>query len=208
MIHAVFGYRSAGCTQPAYSDGGGSDTTVQNRTLCDFALWAGLAVRVSLTSSAGAHALRDVLHRYRPTRALSGPPAWQGGFGLDTRQIRRTVIVALWGLTCTVAPSDAAIYRADVMDGALIGAAVLQQRLELTAVRSLGPFAFFVEAFEDFVALPTAGPRRSAAPTAAAGEERRPLVVSVSNSDGDYPVRRSAFAEIPVVFVGVDSRSF
>ena len=33
---------------------------------------------------------------------------------------------------------------------------VLQQRLELTAVRGLGALAFLVEAFEDLVALPTA----------------------------------------------------
>jgi hypothetical protein len=44
----------------------------------------------------------------------------------------------------------------DEVDLALVCAAVLQQRLELTAVRSLGALAFFVEAFEDLVALPTA----------------------------------------------------
>ena len=42
------------------------------------------------------------------------------------------------------------------VDLALVCAAVLQQRLELTAVRGLGALAFFVEAFEDLVALPTA----------------------------------------------------
>jgi hypothetical protein len=35
-------------------------------------------------------------------------------------------------------------------------AAVLQQCLELTAVRGLGALAFFVEAFEDLVALTAA----------------------------------------------------
>ena len=34
--------------------------------------------------------------------------------------------------------------------------AVLQQRLELTAVRGLGALAFLVKAFEDLVALPAA----------------------------------------------------
>jgi hypothetical protein len=44
----------------------------------------------------------------------------------------------------------------DKVNLALVCAAVLQQRLELTAVRGLGALAFFVEAFEDLVALPTA----------------------------------------------------
>ncbi len=44
----------------------------------------------------------------------------------------------------------------DEVDLALVCAAVLQQRLELTAVRRLGAFAFFMEAFEDLVALPPA----------------------------------------------------
>ncbi len=42
------------------------------------------------------------------------------------------------------------------MNLALVCAAVLQQRLELTAVRGLGALAFFVEAFENLIALPTA----------------------------------------------------
>jgi hypothetical protein len=42
------------------------------------------------------------------------------------------------------------------VDLAFVGAAVLQQRLELTAVRGLGALAFLVEAFENLVALPTA----------------------------------------------------
>ena len=42
------------------------------------------------------------------------------------------------------------------VDLALVRAAVLQQRLELAAVRGLGALAFFVEAFEDVVALPAA----------------------------------------------------
>ena len=42
------------------------------------------------------------------------------------------------------------------VDLALVRAAVLQQRLELAAVRGLGALAFFVEAFEDLVALPAA----------------------------------------------------
>jgi hypothetical protein len=37
---------------------------------------------------------------------------------------------------------------------ALVRPAVLQQRLELAAVRGLGALAFFVEAFADLVALP------------------------------------------------------
>ena len=41
----------------------------------------------------------------------------------------------------------------DEVDLALVCAAVLQQRLELAAVRGLGALAFFVEAFKDFVAL-------------------------------------------------------
>jgi hypothetical protein len=44
----------------------------------------------------------------------------------------------------------------DEVDLALVRAAVLQQRLELAAVRRLGALAFFVEAFEDLVALPAA----------------------------------------------------
>jgi len=44
----------------------------------------------------------------------------------------------------------------DEVDFALVRAAVLQQCLELTAVRGLGALAFFVEAFEDLVALATA----------------------------------------------------
>ena len=42
------------------------------------------------------------------------------------------------------------------VDLALVRSAVLQQRLELAAVRGLGALAFFVEAFEDVVALPAA----------------------------------------------------
>ena len=42
------------------------------------------------------------------------------------------------------------------VDLALVRSAVLQQRLELTAVRGLGALALFVEAFEDLVALPAA----------------------------------------------------
>ena len=42
------------------------------------------------------------------------------------------------------------------VDLALMRAAVLQQCLELTAVRGLGALAFLVEAFEDLVALATA----------------------------------------------------
>src|SRR3954452_1252398 len=42
------------------------------------------------------------------------------------------------------------------VDLALVCAAVLQQRLELTALRGLGALAFLVEAFEDLIALPTA----------------------------------------------------
>jgi len=44
----------------------------------------------------------------------------------------------------------------DEVDFTLMRAAVLQQCLELTAVRGLGALAFFVEAFEDLVALATA----------------------------------------------------
>ena len=44
----------------------------------------------------------------------------------------------------------------DEVDLALVRAAVLQQRLELAAVRGLGALAFFVEAFEDLVALAAA----------------------------------------------------
>ena len=44
----------------------------------------------------------------------------------------------------------------DEVDFALMRAAVLQQCLELTAVRGLGALAFFVETFEDVVALATA----------------------------------------------------
>lgn len=44
----------------------------------------------------------------------------------------------------------------DEVDLALVGAAVLQQGLKLVAVRRLGTLAFFVEAFEDLVALPAA----------------------------------------------------
>ena len=42
------------------------------------------------------------------------------------------------------------------VDFPLVRAAVLQQRLELTSVRGLGALAFFMEAFEDLVALPAA----------------------------------------------------
>ena len=42
------------------------------------------------------------------------------------------------------------------VDRALVRAAVLQQRLELAAVRGLGALAFLVEALEDVVALPAA----------------------------------------------------
>ena len=44
----------------------------------------------------------------------------------------------------------------DEVNLALVCTAVLQQRLELTAVRGLGALAFFVKAFEDLVALPAA----------------------------------------------------
>ncbi len=44
----------------------------------------------------------------------------------------------------------------DEVDLALVRAAVLQQRLELAAVRRLGALALFVEAFEDLVAVPAA----------------------------------------------------
>ena len=39
---------------------------------------------------------------------------------------------------------------------ALVGSAVLQQRLELAAVRGLGALALFVKSFEDVIALPAA----------------------------------------------------
>jgi hypothetical protein len=44
----------------------------------------------------------------------------------------------------------------DEVDFALVRAAVRQQGVELAAVRGLGAFAFFVEAFADLVALATA----------------------------------------------------
>ena len=44
----------------------------------------------------------------------------------------------------------------DEVNLGLVCAAVLQQCLELTAVRGLGALAFFVEAFKDLVALPAA----------------------------------------------------
>ena len=44
----------------------------------------------------------------------------------------------------------------DEMDLALARPAVFQQRLELRAIRRLGALAFFVEPFEDLVAVPAA----------------------------------------------------
>jgi hypothetical protein len=68
----------------------------------------------------------------------------------------------------------------DEVNLALARPAVLQQSLELTAVRGLGALAFLVEAFEDLVALATA--ESSDRPTYG-----RTLSLGPSTSDGSRP---------------------
>jgi hypothetical protein len=104
-----------------------------------------------------AHVVVELRKRRQyPFHQLAGGRVVDRLGGRPQRDAERFQVCTEREVVVLLARESREVVHDNEVDFALMRAAVLQQCLELTAVRGLGALAFFVEVFKDLVALPAA----------------------------------------------------